>query len=138
MSFTPISHKPPKPKSPSSFPSKQRSSLDNQITQSSDVLDDESEKLKSKFSGSLSTLRELFPEWKDDDLLAVLAETDGNLEESVIRITEGTSCLSNHQVNKKKKNVTLTPFFRRSRLSMGRSQEEDKRKKQKARSRLAR
>ena len=52
-------------------------------------LDAESSKIKAKYSSALSTLQELFPDWKEEDLLAVLGETNGNLEESVARIAEG-------------------------------------------------
>lgn len=58
-------------------------------TQPSAPMDEETKRLKSKYSSALSTLRELFPDWKDEDLLAVLAETDGDIENSVVRITEG-------------------------------------------------
>lgn len=89
MSSTTDSHKPPKPKpGASSLPthaSRPRRSTPSQ----SQSLDEESRRLKSKYSSSLSTLGELFPDWKDEDLLTVLADTEGNLEEAVVRITEG-------------------------------------------------
>ncbi|KAI9492727.1 hypothetical protein BDB00DRAFT_883374 [Zychaea mexicana] len=46
-------------------------------------------KLKSKYSSQLSTLRELFTEWTDDDLLFAIQEADGDLEVAVDRISEG-------------------------------------------------
>jgi hypothetical protein len=59
----------------------------NNITD--DKLDEESKRLKSKYSLTLSTLRELFPDWKDEDLLTVLSETEGDIEAAVTRIAEG-------------------------------------------------
>ncbi|ORX44012.1 hypothetical protein DM01DRAFT_1340572 [Hesseltinella vesiculosa] len=46
-------------------------------------------KLKSKHANKLSTLKELFADWTDDDLLFVLEEADGVLEVAVDRISEG-------------------------------------------------
>ncbi|KAI9301511.1 hypothetical protein BJ944DRAFT_3445, partial [Cunninghamella echinulata] len=46
-------------------------------------------KLKSKYASKLSTLKELFADWTDDDLLFVLEEADGVLEVAVDRISEG-------------------------------------------------
>lgn len=93
MTSTTDSHKPPKPKSgfSSSNPhsSRPRRSPPSQSSQPSQTFDEESRRLKSKYSASLTTLRELFPDWKDEDLLAVLADTEGNLEDAVTRITEG-------------------------------------------------
>lgn len=94
MSSTTDSHKPSKPKSQgsSSHSSRPRRSVPASASssQQSSALDEESKKLKSQYGPALNSLRELFPDWKDEDLLAVLAETDGSIEESAIRITEGT------------------------------------------------
>ncbi|KAI9245850.1 hypothetical protein BDA99DRAFT_576765 [Phascolomyces articulosus] len=46
-------------------------------------------KLKSKYSSQLSTLKELFTDWTDDDLLFAIQEADGDLEVAVDRISEG-------------------------------------------------
>lgn len=46
-------------------------------------------KLKSKYSSQLSTLKELFTEWTDDDLLFTLQDADGDLELAIDRISEG-------------------------------------------------
>jgi hypothetical protein len=75
-------HKPPKPKSFSA-------SSATGSSRSSSHLDAESQALKSKYSKQLETLRELFPDWKDEDLLPVLAETEGSLEEAIERISSG-------------------------------------------------
>lgn len=109
MSSTSDSHKPSKPKSQVSslHSSRNRRTAPAPASSSqstSHVLDEESKKLKSQYGPALNSLRELFPDWKDEDLLAVLAETDGSIEESAIRITEGmyinlqiylSSCITN-------------------------------------------
>lgn len=54
-------------------------------------LDDQGElgQLKKQYKTELSTLKELFPDWTSDDLVFALQETDGDLETTVERITEG-------------------------------------------------
>lgn len=64
-------------------------SVHRQRARRNEPLDEETKKLKAKYSSSLSTLRELFPTWNDEDLLSVLAETQGDLEATVARIAEG-------------------------------------------------
>lgn len=46
-------------------------------------------KLKSKYASQLSTLRELFADWSDEDLLFALQEVDGDLDLAIDRISEG-------------------------------------------------
>ncbi|KAG2192996.1 hypothetical protein INT47_002547 [Mucor saturninus] len=46
-------------------------------------------KLKSKYTSQLSTLRELFTEWTEEDLLFTLQDADGDLELAIDRISEG-------------------------------------------------
>jgi hypothetical protein len=57
-------------------------------------------KLKSKYSAKLPTLKVLFSDWSDDDLLFVLEEANGDLDLTIDRISEG----------KKKKQLRI-PFF---------------------------
>lgn len=45
--------------------------------------------LKKQFGSDLSTLRELFPEWSDEDLVYALKETDGDLESAIDRMSSG-------------------------------------------------
>ncbi len=45
--------------------------------------------LKRKYAQPLVTLKELFPDWTDDDLVFALQETDGDLENTIERISEG-------------------------------------------------
>ncbi|KAJ5594858.1 uncharacterized protein N7459_001066 [Penicillium hispanicum] len=45
--------------------------------------------MKKKYSNTLPTLRELFSDWKDEDLVFALEDSNGELEEAIERITEG-------------------------------------------------
>lgn len=49
--------------------------------------------MKKKYSDSLPTLCELFPDWKDEDLAFALEDSNGQLEEAIERITEGSFLL---------------------------------------------
>lgn len=46
-------------------------------------------KLKAEYGTQLSTLRELFSTWSDEDLLYALQDADGELELAALRISEG-------------------------------------------------
>ncbi|KAL9112178.1 MAG: hypothetical protein Q9227_003555 [Pyrenula ochraceoflavens] len=46
--------------------------------------------LKRQYSDKTSTLRAIFPDWTDEDLVYALKETDGDLEVAVGRITDGS------------------------------------------------
>ncbi|KAL1953951.1 hypothetical protein VTO42DRAFT_1997 [Malbranchea cinnamomea] len=45
--------------------------------------------LKKKYANTLPTIKELFPDWTDDDLVFALEDADGDLETAIERITEG-------------------------------------------------
>ncbi|MCJ1466597.1 RNAPII degradation factor [Pseudocyphellaria aurata] len=45
--------------------------------------------LKRMYATKLSTMKEMFPDWTDEDLVFALQETDGNLENTIERISEG-------------------------------------------------
>ncbi|KAL2355256.1 hypothetical protein BJ546DRAFT_841067 [Cryomyces antarcticus] len=45
--------------------------------------------MKKQYSSQLSMLKELFPDWTDVDLVFALQETDGDLQGTIERITEG-------------------------------------------------
>lgn len=47
-------------------------------------------KLKRMYSSKLSTIKEMFPDWTDEDIVFALQETEGNLEATIERISEGT------------------------------------------------
>ena len=54
-------------------------------------LEDEGEigELKSRYSAQLGVVKEMFPDWTDEDIVFALQETDGDLESTIERITEG-------------------------------------------------
>jgi CUE domain len=45
--------------------------------------------LKMKHGSKVSTVRELFPDWTDEDVVFALEETGGDLESTIERITTG-------------------------------------------------
>ncbi|KAL8709547.1 MAG: hypothetical protein Q9225_007437 [Loekoesia sp. 1 TL-2023] len=45
--------------------------------------------LKRMYSSKLSTIKEMFPDWTDEDIVFALQETEGNLEATIDRISEG-------------------------------------------------
>ncbi|KAL2814242.1 hypothetical protein BDW59DRAFT_154473 [Aspergillus cavernicola] len=53
--------------------------------------DDEGElgQMKKKYSDTLPMLKELFPDWTDEDLIFALEDADGDLEQAIDRISEG-------------------------------------------------
>lgn len=61
-----------------------------------DAFEDEGElgQMKKKYSDTLPMLNELFPDWKDEDLVFALEDADGDLEQSIDRISEGSWALS--------------------------------------------
>ncbi|KAI8973656.1 hypothetical protein BDF20DRAFT_1002578 [Mycotypha africana] len=64
-----------------------RTSKGSSITSSSEQND--IKKLKSKYSAKLPTLKVLFADWSDEDLLFVLEEANGDLDLTIDRISEG-------------------------------------------------
>lgn len=66
-----------------------------------EVVEDEGEigELKKKYSSQLNTIKEMFPDWTQEDLVFALQETDGDIESTIERITEGSFCLSFHTIN---------------------------------------
>ena len=59
--------------------------------QTSTTPEDEGEigQLKKQYSSQLSTIKEMFPDWTDEDIVFALQETDGDLQSTIERITEG-------------------------------------------------
>lgn len=47
--------------------------------------------LRMKYGSKVSTVRELFPDWTDEDVVFALEETGGDLEDTIDRITNGTA-----------------------------------------------
>lgn len=46
--------------------------------------------LKKLYAPKLSIIKEMFPHWTDEDLVFALQETNGDLEGTIDRISEGT------------------------------------------------
>lgn len=46
--------------------------------------------MKKKYSSTLPMLKEMFPDWTDDDLVFALEDADGDIGEAAAHITEGT------------------------------------------------
>lgn len=57
------------------------------------AIEDEGEvgQLKKQYGSKVSTIKEMFPDWTDEDVVFALQETDGDLETTVDRITDGNS-----------------------------------------------
>lgn len=49
--------------------------------------------LKRQYSSQLGTIKEMFPDWTDEDIVFALQETDGDLQSTIERITEGMPLL---------------------------------------------
>lgn len=47
--------------------------------------------LKKLYATKLSTMKEMFPDWTDEDLVFALQETEGSLEQTIERISDGTN-----------------------------------------------
>lgn len=64
----------------------------------SDRVQTDIKKLKQKYNVQLSSLKELFSEWTEEDLLFTLQDTDGDLDLAIDRISEGNNklCLLLH------------------------------------------
>jgi hypothetical protein len=60
-------------------------------TTSTTSIADEGEvgQLKKQYGSKVSTIKEMFPDWTDEDVVFALQETDGDLETTVDRITDG-------------------------------------------------
>lgn len=53
--------------------------------------DDQGEigQLKKKYASHLMTIKEMFPDWTEDDIVFALEESNGDMERTVERMTEG-------------------------------------------------
>lgn len=49
--------------------------------------------LKKTYSSSLGTVKEMFPNWTDEDIIFALQETDGDLQATIERISEGVQAI---------------------------------------------
>lgn len=72
--------------------------------------------LKRMYATKLSTMKEMFPDWTDEDLVFALQETDGNLENTIERISEGVYPVQSFELQDKLLMSNLPP---RKYLSVG-------------------
>ncbi|KAA8567262.1 hypothetical protein EYC84_010297 [Monilinia fructicola] len=79
-------------------------------TSTASIEQDNSEvgQLKKKYGSKVSTIQELFPGWTDEDVVMALEETDGDLESTVERISEGTISQWGEVSNKKDRSKSKT------------------------------
>ena len=54
--------------------------------------------LKKMYASKLGTIKEMFPDWTDEDLVFALQETSGDLERTIDRISEGTCSALTYRV----------------------------------------
>ena len=66
---------------------------DDTITPVSIEDDGEVGQLKKQYGDKVTTIKEMFPDWTDEDIVFALQETDGDLMTTVDRITDGKTNL---------------------------------------------
>lgn len=70
-----------------------RTNGDNKVDESLGAFDDDGGdvgELRKQYGGKTSVIREMFPDWSEVDVLFALQETNGDENEAVTRIAEGT------------------------------------------------
>lgn len=84
--------------------------------------------LKKRYHSQLPTLKELFPEWTDADLVLAIEESDGDLQTTIEKISEGecrlptpVHCARTHQPQRAHYRLLRRLTFYRRRLSILRS-----------------
>ena len=50
--------------------------------------------LKSRYYSDISTVKEIYPDWTDEDIAFALQETDGDLQSTIERIASGKIMIS--------------------------------------------
>ena len=58
--------------------------------------DGEVGQLKKQYGDRVTTIKEMFPDWTDEDIVFALQETDGDLMTTVDRITDGKTSNKYH------------------------------------------
>jgi hypothetical protein len=53
--------------------------------------------LKKKYATNLGKVKELFPDWTEDDIVFALAENDNDLERTIERMSEGKNQCAIHR-----------------------------------------
>ncbi|KAK4704479.1 hypothetical protein P7C70_g1734, partial [Phenoliferia sp. Uapishka_3] len=76
---------------------------------------DDIKDLREKYGSKLSTAKELFPDWTDEDLLSTIQEAAGDLDVAIVRITDGQAeqwgSVKVKKVKKEAPAVATTPVF---------------------------
>lgn len=69
------------------------STANSSSVQIDDAFDEQGElgNMKKTYSTQLSFMRDMFPDWTDDDLVFAIAEADGDVQIVIDRITQGAS-----------------------------------------------
>lgn len=72
-------------------PVNRRTNGDKSSTLDAHTLDDDGDvfQLRKQYGTKLDTIKELFPDWSDADILYALKETDGDVEVAATRISDG-------------------------------------------------
>ena len=70
---------------------RQTNGLKADIAAETPSVEDEGEmgQLKKTYAPKLGTVKEMFPDWTDEDIVFALQETDGDLQATIERISEG-------------------------------------------------
>ena len=53
--------------------------------------------LKKKYASKVNTVKEMFPDWTDEDIVYALQEADGDLESTIDRISEGEKTINSQK-----------------------------------------
>lgn len=66
---------------------------DQKLAETPTAFDDDGDvgELRKQYGDKTSIIREMFPDWSEVDVLFALQETNGDQEEAVTRIADGTS-----------------------------------------------
>lgn len=82
--------------------------------------------LKKAYAASINTVKEMFPDWTDEDIAFALQETDGDLAATIERISEGT-IFSLVDISLRLSFTEAKFLICRQHFPMGRGKKEDKR-----------
>lgn len=94
--------------SPARFPSATPPTIDT--TKEVEIEADEVKELRSKYGPvAITQVKELFPDWKDEDILFAIQEAHGDLNLAIFRISEGQANQWSDTVTKAKKSKKDTP-----------------------------
>jgi hypothetical protein len=82
--------------------------------------DGEVGQLKKQYGSRVGTIKEMFPDWTDEDIVFALQETDGDLETTVDRITDGMYLQSDPKVLRTSNYYTIVQRSRADMLTRNR------------------